>query len=142
MPETESEFMAIHSELDCLGGTVTGTFFVDGSVTSTFTYTGTVGPQGYVKSVSPRVYGLTAFMEYNSSTPFRHYKTHFTAHPEPPRVTFWRTAYEQFDNEQEWKTVANLLDCLNGTVTGTVFIDNTAVSTHTFTGSGYKGYVE
>lgn len=142
VPETEQEYIALNSELDCLGGTITATMKVDGTACGTFTFSSTLNdPRGFTKSFGARVFGRIAYVEYRSTTPFRHYKSHFTTIPEPPRLSYFRTDYFTYDGEQEWKAMAAELDCINGTVLATTFIDNVATSTHTFTGSGPQGYV-
>jgi len=140
--DSEVEFLNVVSELDCLGGTVTGTMFVEGNPRGTFTYTGSVGPQGgLIKALPQRTFGWVSYLEYRSTTPFRHYNTTFATQPEPPRVTYWRTEYFNYEGEQEWLALANQLDCLGGSVVANVYVDSVLTYTGTFTGSGPQGYV-
>lgn len=53
----------------------------------------------------------------------------------------FRTPTKIYQEEQEIRTAKCELNCYAGTVTGVMYVDATAISTHTFTGTGYTGFI-
>jgi hypothetical protein len=147
--EGEQEFKAWANILDCNNNNVVGTAFIDATAVMSATFTGT-GTRGNVNSFPssgtvaayPHNFGRVGYVLYTSTGSFRHYKTWFEATPEPSRVKYFRTPVKFLPEEGEIKTVKGEIDCYGGTVTGVVYVDSTAVSTATITGSGQVGFVK
>jgi hypothetical protein len=136
------ELKTLNAELNCLNATVLGTVIVEGTAVMTATFTGS-GYQTFTKSLPIPTFGKAWYVIYSAASGnFKHYNTWMDATPQPNLVTSLRTELEVFEGEHEIRTLENELDCLGSTVTGTVYVDSTAVgSPFTFTGSGEQGYV-
>lgn len=146
----EHEYKVFRPELNCLGGTVLATATVDGTAVGTYTLTGSTR-QSYTFSLPAQTFGRTVWASYQSTTPFKHYwneartlqassqfyegSVEFVGDLEPDRVTIWRTGPYPYPSGQYLKTWNALLDPINGTVTGTLTVDDIAIATCTFTGN-------
>lgn len=118
-------------------GTVTATCFVDNVAISTSTLIG--GARQSITSTLPEEqYGRTIYVVYNG-TAFKLYKTWFHLRHEPDRWTSF-VSDKQSGDEHEWKVFKPEVNCLGNTVLATAYIDGTAVSTHTITGSTRQQY--
>lgn len=131
----EQEVKVFKPELNCLGNTVLATTFLDGVATSTHTITGSVRKQ-YTLSLPVESYGRTIHAAYRANSGrFKHYTTDWDGKPEPPRITLYRTGPYPYESDHYLKTWQPRLDPLNGTVTGTLFVNDVALTTQTFTGN-------
>lgn len=130
------------ADLELIGTcTVLGTVFVDNTAIMTATITGPPGDRQITPtSFPPDTYGDVAYTIYNAqgSGKFKHWKTDYECRNEPARVTSWVTDRVSLEE--------NIIDAFdtdinpNGTVLGTVFIDNTAVTTGTFIGTKRQSF--
>ena len=125
-------------EISCLGNIVTATTIIDGIPTSTYTLTGSHRRQ-YTLSMPYETYGRTLNAAYQvlstSSARFKHYSTEFEGPKEPPRVTAYRIGPFDYPSNHFLKTWQAELDPLNGTVTGTLLVEDQVIQTSTFTGN-------
>jgi len=123
------------------GGTVYGTCFVDNVAVSTGTFTGTKR-QSYTWKLPVETYGRTVYVLYSvaSGSTFKHYNTWFHLRPQPDRWTNYVTD-KISGNEQRFERHECILDPLGNTVYGTAYVDGTAVSTFTYTGTGQTSFV-
>lgn len=117
-------------------GTVLGTIFVDNVAISTATFTGN-NQQSFTHKLPIEQYGRTVYALYSGSS-FKHYKTWWHLRPQPDRWTNYVTDKYPLPSDSQPRTLLATLDCLGGSVTGTLILDWTAVSTHTFTGSANR----
>jgi len=143
----EHEWKVYKPALNCLGGTVLCTAFIDEVAIATYTATGTERIQ-YTFSLPPQTFGRTVHAAYAVATAGQFFK-HYTASglnlytrdieyegtQEPPRVWIWRTGPNPFLSSQYLKTWSVLLDPLNNVVSGTLTVDDIAIATCTFTGN-------
>jgi len=154
--EDEREIKVFLPEINCLGNTVQAVTYLNvgnaGSQTavSTHTMTGTDRTQ-YTFSLPVEKYARVARAAFQVGTVgtngtftaqtggnaprFKHYKTLFDGPKEPPRVTLFRTGPYPYPSNHFLKTWQPLLDPLNGTVTGTLIVEDTVLQTATFTGN-------
>ena len=147
---TEHEWKMFTPEVNPLGGTVLGTPFVDGTSYGTYTMTGSLRER-FVFSLPTYLFGKTVWADYqgtNGTTPtvFKYYKTQqsafgainsheFVGDQEPDRVTLYRTGPYPFPSSNYLKTWLPQLDPINGTVTGTLIVDDSVLAVQTFTGN-------
>jgi len=113
-------------------GTVLSTVYVDNTAVDTGTFIGTKR-QSFTEALPNNTYGRTIYAVHNG-TAFKHYQTWFHLREEPDRWTNFVTDRTS-GNEKEWKTVEIDVDCLAGTVLSTIYLDNSAIGTYTFTGA-------
>lgn len=149
--EEEREIKVFMPELNCLGNTVLATTWLgvgnSGTKTavSTHTITGTDRTQ-YTFSLPTEHYGRTARASYRTGTMsgtvftpttarFKHYSTQFEGPKEPPRVTLYRTGPFAYPENHFLKTWQAEIDPLNGTVTGTLMVEDVIIQTATFSGN-------
>lgn len=122
-------------------GTVLGTVYVDNVAVNTYTYSGPNGGRViYDNAMAGETYGHQSFTVYNAigSCLFKHWDTRYDARPEPPRVNAWRTDIQSLEENR-----CAAVDCdvnPNGTVTGVSFVDSTAVTTFTKTGTNRQSF--
>lgn len=142
----EREIKVFKPEVNCLGNTVLATTWLDDSLTgpsavSTHTITGTERQQ-YTFSLPVEKFSRTVWASYQVQGPgrFKHYTTEFEGPKEPPRVTIFRTGPTPYNSDHYFKTWLPRLDCLNGTVTGTLIVDDNGLNTATFTGHRQQWY--
>jgi hypothetical protein len=133
-----------HADIEAIGtGSVLATVYVDNTAVMTNTITSpTNGRVVRRKSFPADTYGNVGYTVYNTSTQgvvFKLWPTpEFSARPEPPRVSVWKTEVQSLDE--------NICDAFdvdinpNGTVTGVCYVDNTAVATGTFVGAARQSY--
>ena len=120
-------------------GTTTAIVYVDNTALSTHLYTGTKR-QSFVSALPNETYGRTIFVDYTGSG-FKHYNTWWDLRPEPDRMTNFVVTRESKD--EEWVRNVNWdMNCLGTTVLATIFLDGTAISTKTCTGSLRQSYVD
>ena len=120
-------------------GTVTGIVYVDNTAVGTYSYVGT-NQQSYVSALPNEIYGRTIYVHYTGSG-FKHYNTWWDLRPEPDRMTNFVTSRESKD--EEWVRNVNWdINCLGGTVLSTIYVDGTAYSTKTCTGSLRQSFVD
>jgi hypothetical protein len=122
------------------------TAFIDGLAVGTYVATGSLRER-FVFSLPAYTYGKTIWSEYNSLTPFKHYYAsgldtvtrdiEYIGDPEPDRVTLYRTGPFPFQSSHYFKTWQPQLAPLGNAVAGTLFVDDIALTTQTFTGT-YK----
>ena len=149
--EDEREIKVFLPDINCLGNTVLATTWLNvgnsGTMTavSTHTITGSDRTQ-YTFSLPVEKFGRTARVSYQAGTMsgttfvpggvrFKHYDTQFEGPKEPPRVTLFRTGPYPYPSNHFLKTWSPLLDPLNGTVTGTLMVEDVVLQTNTFTGN-------
>lgn len=158
--EDEREIKVFLPEISCMGNTVLATTWLNvgntGTLTavSTHTMTGTARTQ-YTFSLPVEKYARSVRVSYQCGTVgtngtftyggangprFKHYRTVFDGPKEPPRVTLYRTGPYAFPSNHFLKTWQPLLDPLNGTVTGTLIVEDTVIQTSTFTGNRRQWY--
>ena len=137
----EREVKVFKPEVNCLSNTVLATTFLDGTAISTHTMTGTVRKQ-YTFSLPVEKYGRTLHAAYavSGTGRFKHYTTDFDGAVEPPRVTLFRYGPMPYESSHWMKTWQPQLDCVNGTVTGTLIVDDQVMQTSTFTGTRKQWY--
>ena len=122
-------------------GSVLGTAYVDNVATMTTTYIGpTNGRRQFPNAYPSETYGEVGYTVYNAGTGvvFKHWRTFSAARPEPPRVNFWKT--DVVSLEENRAAAVDFDVNPNGTLTGVTFVDNTAVTTFTATGTSRQSY--
>lgn len=129
----EHEWKVFKPEVNPLGGTLLATVTNEGVAIATFTLTGSQRLQ-YTFSLPVRTFGRTIWAGYGGTSVWKHYTTEFEGDVEPPRVTTYRTGPYPFPSSHYLKTWLPLLDPRTGTVTGTLIVDDVALTTETFTG--------
>jgi hypothetical protein len=127
-------------EMDCLGGTVTGTAMIDNVAVMTFTVSGS-NKQGYSFSFPTETYGNEAQVVFNAVTGFglpgvfKHWHTWYNVTPEPSRSTFFESELHAIPSESYIKTWLPDINPLGGVVSGTLYTDGILVAIQTMTGS-------
>ncbi len=131
-----------YADLEIFGtGNVLGTVFVDNTAVMTKTFVGpTSGRKIHENAYPSETYGHQSQTVYNAAAGivFKHWQSRNAARPEPPRVNSWRTDIVSLEENR-----LAAADCdVNpyGTVLGTVYVDNTAVTTLTATGTKRQSY--
>lgn len=149
--EEEREIKVFMPEISCLGNVVVATTWLNvgnpGTITavSTHTMTGTDRTE-YTFSLPVEKYSRLTRASYQAGTMsgttfvpggvrFKHYATKFDGPKEPPRVTLIRMGPNPYPSNHYLKTWSPLLDPLNGTVTGTLIVEDVVLETATFTGN-------
>lgn len=132
------------TEMDCLGGTVLATLFIDNVAIQTNTLTGS-GKLGYNFALPTETYGNEAQVQFNAQTGtvsgtvlpglFKHYRTWYNYSDEPTRALFFESPLVPFPSETYIKTWLPDINPLGGTVTGTLLVDGVGISTQTMTGT-------
>lgn len=133
-------------------GTLTSTVFIDGYAVMTNTLVGTsTANQGrniFTFSFPSETYGEVAYCVMTGGTAtisgtatqqvFKVWDQHFQARNEPPKVTYWHTDWESMEENicDGFDTDINP----NGTVYGTAFIDNIAITTATYVGTKRQSF--
>lgn len=140
----EKHFDAFEVDMDPFGNTVFGTAFIDNVAISTFTYSHSI--RGRVVLAFPaETYGRTVWCQYNVQAGtdtalnpkggrFKFYEDNFIGTIEPDRLTFVQKILPPYPSEHYIKTWIAELNPL-GTCTGTLMVENFAISTQTFTGT-------
>lgn len=118
-------------------GTLTTIVSVDCAPVGTYTSTGTCR-QSFTHSLPPETYGRTINATHTGNA-FKHWKTWFHTRLEPDRWNQFNTDRESGD-EAWFHYFNNDINPLGNTVTATVIVDNTAVDTHTFTGTARQSH--
>ncbi len=140
---TEQRFDVYFADYDIVGvGTVTTTVFIDGTAVATDSHVGpTNGRRVFPVTIPIDSFGYVAWAISTSTSDalrIKPWNGWFSTRPEPPRINSYKTDVESLEE--------HLIDAFdvdlnpNGTCTATVFIDNTAVSTFTFTGTNQQSY--
>lgn len=133
------------------GGTSTHIVRIDNTVVDTFTCTGST-KQSYVFAHGLSTgttldedtqwnFGRTALVSITGG-PFKHYDSWWDKKPEPDRVLNYVWYPDSFPSGNYLRTWVPELNCLGGTVTGTLYADGTVVHTASFTGSRRRTYSE
>ena len=132
----EQHFDNVESELNCLGNTVLATAYVDNIAIDTYTYTstGSIQRERFVSALPAETYGRTVYVQYNSTGVFKWFHTAFNGTLEPDRVNFLQKILPPWPSEQYAKTWIVEINPL-GTTTGMLYVEGSAISTATFTGS-------
>lgn len=133
-------------------GTATAVTFIDGIAVMTHTMVGSsTANQGrciFDFSFPSETYGEVAYTVLTGGTTtisgtttqqvFKLWDHHYQARNEPPKVTYWHTDWESMEENicDGWDTDINP----NGTVYGTAFIDNIAITTATYTGTKRQSF--
>jgi hypothetical protein len=118
-------------------GTVMGTMYSDNIAISTATITGTQ-QQSFTFAVPNDKYGRTFYVIY-TGTGFKHYRTWYHLRREPDQWTNFKFGPVPLTSEEYVKTWVVTMNP-QGTSSGTLFLDNTAISTATFTGTDIQTY--
>ncbi len=130
----EHEWKTFVPEVNPSGATVLATVLVEGTAVGTYTMTGT-DRLAYTFSLPVRTFGRTLWADYVAADgAFKVYSTEFEGEAEPSRVSTYRTGPQPYPSSQYLKTWLPLLDPRNGTVTGTLIVDDVALTTVSFTG--------
>lgn len=158
--EDEREIKVFLPEINALGNYVLATTWLNvgnsGTMTavSTHTMTGTDRTQ-YTFSLPTEKFSRSCRVSYQVNTlgtngtltaggqngpRFKHYSTQFDGPKEPPRVTLFRTGPYPYESNHFLKTWQPYLDCLAGTVTGTLMVEDVVLQTNTFTGNRRQWY--
>lgn len=125
-------------------GTVRAVTFVDTTAVMTHTITGPTNGRVWQDQSFPAVTrGKLAYTTYTATDTSVLFKVwdgdnRFVGRPEPPQVNDYRTNIESLD-----EAICDAFDTdinPNGTATATIFIDNTATTTATFTGTERQSY--
>jgi hypothetical protein len=126
-----------YADVEAFGaGSVLGTVFIDGTAVMTATIASPTAGRQTVKTAFPTAtYGNLRHTVYNASTGvvFKHFASRCAARPEPDRVATVTAGPWTFPSDQNLETWVADINPL-GIVTGTLFVDGTAVSTSTFSG--------
>lgn len=132
----------LNTDIEVIGtGSVYGTLYVDNTALLTQTITGpTNGRDRYRATLPGESYGDVAYAVYTSSgtVRFKLWKSRWDYRPEPPRVNSWRTDIESLEENYCEGMDADINP--NGTVLSVVYVDNTATTTATFTGTNRQSY--
>jgi len=136
--QDETEWKTFEPCIAALNGTTTAIVMLDGTALSTHSMTGNYR-QSYAFSVPNDSNGRSIYASYSSTTPFKFYEDRFDGLAEPDRVNNWKHGPAPLPSENYVKTWVPILNPY-GTVTGTLLVDNTAISTSTFTGTDRQGY--
>lgn len=144
----EHEWKVWKPEMNCYGNTVLSTVFVDGTAVGTYTSSSTVRYQD-VFSLPVRTFGRTIWAAIHAvAGQFKYYPGRaqeygqpgygqpgeFEGTAEPARVTLYRTGPFPFPSSNYLKTWLPQLDPLGGAVVGTLIVDNTVLTSSTFSG--------
>ena len=132
----EQHFDNFECELNCLGQTVLATAYVDNIAIDTYTYTstGSIARERFVSALPAETYGRTVYAQYNSTGRFKWFRDHFNGTTEPDRVNFLQKILPPWPSEQYAKTWIVEINPL-GTTTGVLYVEGSAISTATFTGT-------
>lgn len=136
--QDEQEFKTTECCIDPIGGTVTQITVVDGTAVATNTYS-SAKKTSVVKSLPNDLYGRIVWAEYSGPTVFKFYDDWFESLKEPDRVNNWKFGPVPFPSQTYVKTWYPTLNP-NGTMTGILYLDNTAISTSTFVGTDRQTY--
>jgi hypothetical protein len=114
--------------------------FVDGSAVMTNTISATdTARHVYMYAFPAEIYGRVAYSTLSSPpSRFKLWEAQFQGRVEPPKINYWRTDIESLEER-----ICDGFDVdlnPNGTVTGIVYVDNTATFTGTFTGTKRQSY--
>lgn len=140
----EHEWKVFTPELNPMGNTVLATSFVDGTAVMTSTITGSTR-QMYSIAMPLRTFGRTLWTKYSSSGAFKRYpgedeKLEYEGVPEPSKVKSWRSGPTPYPSSHFLRTWLPHIDCLGGTVTAALLVDDNLLSTATLTGSYQQWY--
>ena len=140
---TEANINNINIDLQ---GTGTIRQIVNGTTTSTVVSTGSIRRQALpnLNATNATLVQYAVNGTQGTNTQDVVYGLGWSAEIQPARLSYWRSDVQspQPEGEVEWLTVENLMDCLGGTATAIVYVDSTAISTHSFVGTGPRGYVQ
>lgn len=132
-------------------GTMVAVTYVDGVAVMTNTMVGSnlsnAGRRIFDFSFPSETYGETAYTMMTASVVpagtgtqqvFKLWNHSYQARNEPPKTTYWHTDWESMEENicDGWDTDINP----NGTVFGTAFIDNIAISTATYIGTKRQSF--
>ncbi len=124
-------------------GTITSVTSVDGTavMTNTVVITTNTGQDIYRFNFPPETYGdvaITTATSAQATICFKVWANNFGARNQPPRINYWKTDPQGIEEQicDAWDVDINP----NGTVFGTCYIDNTAISTGTFTGTKQQSF--
>lgn len=144
----EQWWRVLYSDINPLGGTVTAIWYLDEVALATFSITNSlsgtstsginpgVGRDTYPNDIQAQEpYGSCAYVRYSSTKPFKHYRTWYMTEPQPSRLTFYESSHDTQPSVGVVKTWLAKLNPINGTVTGTVYLDGINIMTQTFTGN-------
>jgi hypothetical protein len=139
--ESEQLFHTFECEVNPLGNTVLATTVINNTAVATYTITGN-GRRHYPFGIPVESYGNTVYTIYNVSggARFKFYKEWYDATEEPDRVTPVETDRKVWPSGQYLKTWRAELNPL-GTCMGTLYIDETAITTQTFAGTAREAFV-
>lgn len=119
--------------------TLSAVTFVDNVVVMTNTITATGNrnkdqENRYTFAFPVETYGRNVYTTYTSANVFKYWSSHYDAVNEPPRINYWKSDVQSLEEQicDAWDVDL----APNGTVLGTVFVDNTAVQTASFVGTG------
>lgn len=131
----EQWFSNFNVDANCLGNIVLATAYVDNTATATYTMTGS-GRRSYVHTLPRDTYGRIVHTVYNvqSGGKFKFFGEQYVGTPEPDRLSTVQSPVQPFPSNQHLKTWIAELNPL-GTCTGTLYADNTVLTTSTFVGS-------
>lgn len=139
----EAEWKTFEPCIGANGGTVLATSFLDGTAIQTSTIVGgNAQNQSYAFALPNDKFGRSMYTIYNSAdsqTPFRFHDERYENIPEPDVVTNWKHGPIPFSAKSNLRTWVATLNP-RGTMTGTLFADNTAIATNVFTGTDKSIY--
>jgi len=131
------------ADLNCFGGTCTGSVLVDGTVvqTATFISSNTAGQVLRRRVFETGLPNITAGKNisviYNAASLFRHYDTQFEFEPKPFGKTTWLVTYKKAGGVTQADLARFYAMDIEGlathTITSTWLIDGTTFSTNTLT---------
>lgn len=136
----EKRWNVLAADISVAGtATVTAVTYIDGAAVATNTVVGPVARTLHHFSLPNNTVGDIAYTVVTGG-PFKRWRTLHLAEREPCRVTLWRTE-EDSGEERIFDAINADLDCNGEPVTSVVYVDNVAVTTATFSGSGRQSYV-
>lgn len=139
----EKQWHVLFSDIEAFSaGTILGTVFVDNTIVMTQTIASPTAGRTIVQQSFPvDTYGEIAYVIYNASpstVKFKPWSVKYSAENEPAIVTSHKTPVESLE-EHLVEAVDFDVDP-KGTMTSTLYVDNTAVGTYTTTGTGRRSY--
>jgi hypothetical protein len=131
----EQFWQTFECDIDPLGGTIYGTVVIDNTAVATYTMSGN-GRQSFPWAIPEDKYGRTIYTAYAGSgtSKFKHYNTWFEGRPEPDRLSLVQVGPYMYPSSQNLRTWIVDLNPL-GTCTAILYVDHSALSTATFTGT-------
>jgi hypothetical protein len=139
VPSSEAWWKSVGMDFDCRGHSVTAKVYIDNTAVMTKTLTGS-GRDAYGYAYPAETYGGVGYVLYTSTGRFKPYRTWYDREEEPDQLLFYATPVVALPSDNYVKTWSPEINPLGGTCTGVLYVDGTAVSTQSMTGTLRKRY--